>query len=400
MINRMAQVDRPPPPVRPDGATARIDGWLGVLVTLLHLPESRREAIRDEFAEHLRQRSSELMLGGMDETDAVQQAIDELGEAAELARRLDQAHRRPKGRLIMNLSFCALAAGIVTTGVLVTAPRSSHLAPSVFDDQALARTVPADIAEVSLTLTHDTSLRTLIDTMRAREVRVLVDWTTLDHLEPDAPLGLTADIMPLSSVLELLVEHTDGHFDWRLEDERLRIGSQRDFDRRERTLAVYDLRQLDADVTEDEVRALLHTFVYPDEWAANGGALAMLEIVGGRLFIDAPPRMHRRTEWILAELSTNAATGLPPGMTNPVVEETASTSRRRPPGATGGGLGGRGGAGAAGGRRTPGAGSGGGRSTPGLGGGGGRGTPGAGTGGSGRAPGAPGGGERSRPGAR
>jgi hypothetical protein len=179
----------------------------------------------------------------------------------------------------------------------------------VFEDPAAQRTPPARVADERVTVTEETTLRELLAFVRAtHDAAVLIDWGALMEagFQPDAGVGMTAEELPVPRLLEAMSRlGSQGELiDWRYGDAGLEVSTSLVFDRRERRLASYDIREiLEATASEDEVTDLLLAFVSPDDWEENGGELARHQIVGGRLFIEAPPRMHTRAQWILGELS-------------------------------------------------------------------------------------------------
>jgi hypothetical protein len=67
----------------------------------------------------------------------------------------------------------------------------------------------------------------------------------------------------------------------------------------------------------EDVVEVITSFVSPDDWRNNGGDVAQLNVVGDRLFVKAPRRMHPQVKWIIEQLpAAGAARGqgaLPPG---------------------------------------------------------------------------------------
>lgn len=93
------------------------EAWLDRVVSLLRLPTPEREAIRAELREHLRDRVRDLMLAGASEALATSQAIGELGDAAALARRYQEAIEPSSRRSIMQVGIAsAAAAALVISG--------------------------------------------------------------------------------------------------------------------------------------------------------------------------------------------------------------------------------------------------------------------------------------------
>lgn len=84
---------------------------------MLRVPASEREAIRTELNEHLRERIRDLMLSGAAEHAATSQAISELGDAAILARRYQEAIEPSSRRSLMHVGIATAAtAALVFSG--------------------------------------------------------------------------------------------------------------------------------------------------------------------------------------------------------------------------------------------------------------------------------------------
>lgn len=92
--------------------------WLEELGGALRMPYERAEAIREELAEHLRERVRDLELGGMSEAAAASVAVRELGDAAAVARRFRNADKTPIRRRIMNLAVIGIAGAALVTSVV------------------------------------------------------------------------------------------------------------------------------------------------------------------------------------------------------------------------------------------------------------------------------------------
>ncbi|MHA7813779.1 MAG: permease prefix domain 1-containing protein [Phycisphaerales bacterium] len=128
-----------------------IESWLDVLVSMLNLPSSQRTQVRDELEDHLRSRVDDLLIMGKSEPDAIQAAIQELGETAELAKLISSASRTrtPFRRFAMNATFFVLAGSIMTASISMMMPtNTSTTIPGV------AEAVVVDTAEIKEPLRH------------------------------------------------------------------------------------------------------------------------------------------------------------------------------------------------------------------------------------------------------
>jgi hypothetical protein len=104
--------------------------------------------------------------------------------------------------------------------------------------------------------------------------------------------------------------------DYRADHGVLEVADREFFDRRERTLATYDLSGLvggrtgeDREKVIQDLTSTITEFASPPDWRHNGGELGVLTTVDSRLFVEAPPRMHRQVKWILDQLMTEADRG-------------------------------------------------------------------------------------------
>ena len=59
--------------------------YLALLTRLLKVPPAQREDLAEEFRAHLEDRLEELLASGMEQDQAVRQAVGEFGDAAVLA---------------------------------------------------------------------------------------------------------------------------------------------------------------------------------------------------------------------------------------------------------------------------------------------------------------------------
>src|SRR6266446_7021158 len=84
--------------------------YLSLLSRFLRLRPAQRDEIADELRDHLEARLDELAARGLSRAEAIRAALDEFGDAAELANHFTRAARTRKRRLIMRLTFGSVAA--------------------------------------------------------------------------------------------------------------------------------------------------------------------------------------------------------------------------------------------------------------------------------------------------
>jgi hypothetical protein len=300
-----------------------IDSWLDVLEKMLRLPGTQRAAIRDELAEHLRERVRDLTLAGIAEGQAVRVALGELGEAGALARRLHKANRWSRRRLLMNASLLGLGAVVVTAGVVTMSPARLALDASIFEDVS-RQAPPAALTEHTTDIVlEDTTLREFFEGIgESIDMALLVPWEELEGhgVAVDDPRSIKLKNVTIAQALGAVIELTEGmeQFEWRHHDGMIEIATRETFDEREIVLVSYRIdgileavwlrHDLSAEDAKEQITDLLMTMVDPESWRDYGGSLAQMKIVGGRLFIEAPKRMQEKIQWILAELSKDVET--------------------------------------------------------------------------------------------
>jgi hypothetical protein len=103
---------------------------------------------------------------------------------------------------------------------------------------------------------------------------------------------------------------------WHADDRIIEIAPREVLDARDLVLVSYKISDVIRSVTAygrpydnavADVTSLLHELVEPTAWRENGGSLAQLRVVGGRMFVQAPKRMHTQIEWILEQLRQDVA---------------------------------------------------------------------------------------------
>lgn len=312
-------------------SASSIDAWLNVASRLMHLPESTRAEISSELREHLRERVRDLLLSGCDEAHAVRQAIDELGETAQLARRFEAANKPQSRRPLMHAMLTLLGAGAVAAGVMTFSPNHSGSNPASRYEAAAANAAPPKaLADLRCSLVAETSLRDALQSVIDEAgVGLMVDWGEIQNngVEVDAPLGIVFTGMPGPQALTLIAQSGGGGvfgLDWRMRENNLvEFGLRSSLDRREIELLTYDIAETLAIIADHfansreeankQVMELLTSMVEPENWQDNGGDLASMKLVGGRLFVQAPSRMQGKVKWMLDQLPNDAGAGLDVG---------------------------------------------------------------------------------------
>jgi len=91
--------------------------YLSLLSRFLRLDTGQRGEIADELRDHLEERLDELSREGLSRADAIRAALDEFGDAAELAAHFTEIARQRRRKIIMRFSVGTVAA--LTAALLV-----------------------------------------------------------------------------------------------------------------------------------------------------------------------------------------------------------------------------------------------------------------------------------------
>lgn len=84
--------------------------YLSLLSRFLRLRPNQRQEIADELRDHLEERLDELTADGLSRDEAVRQALDEFGDAAELAAHFSHLARRRRRRFLMRCTLGSIGA--------------------------------------------------------------------------------------------------------------------------------------------------------------------------------------------------------------------------------------------------------------------------------------------------
>ncbi len=175
---------------------------------------------------------------------------------------------------------------------------------------APSRAIPEDIDGAPLA-------EVLAMLAESQDLRPYIHWRDLQGLPEDELTALPLAGQQLDRAFEMINDalELDAQvaIEYRADDGLLEVASREYFDRRERELVTYsvsDLVYADAPLQtteESEVLVQLITeIVETDVWAQNGGEIGSIYCVGGKLFVNAPPRVHAQVAWLLTELLDTA----------------------------------------------------------------------------------------------
>lgn len=330
----MTRVSKPADPVQPS-APDPVDAWLDVLVAMLAIPKPDRQRVRDELEDHLRSRIDDLLIHGLTEPQALQKAVAELGETADLARQLSQAHKPPRTRrYAMHALIIALAGTVVALGVNIMRPNVGLLVAAIVQPDADAISTLSEAVPV-----REKTIGEVLESFRSNAERpVMIHWTLLEDigLARDAPVQIDADSLPIAVVLQLLAERTRTQVRDSIAiletPDLIEIGLRSQFDQRTMDRRNYDLSSLNgyAVVLPNSARiatlnpgrevrftdgpvgiaSLIETHVSPGDWVNAGGDLARYSIIGNTLVITAPERIHKQIASVLKDLEATRVSTL------------------------------------------------------------------------------------------
>lgn len=318
--------------VRPS-APDPVDAWLDVLVAMLAIPKPDRQRVRDELEDHLRSRIDDLLIHGLTEPQALQKAVAELGETADLARQLSHAHKPPRTRrYAMHALLIALTGTVVALGVNTVRPSAPTTGTVAF-----AAAEPVVLANLEV---RDKTIGEVLESYRSHTDRpVVIHWSALADigLHREEPIGIDSGPLAVSVVFEILAERTRGidaieRFE---SPEAIEVGPRSLFDRRTISRRNYELSGVkipglsfeDASTqrAESAVSSLMYAIrnhVSRNDWTDEGGDLATMSPVGTSIVVSAPQRMHDEIEALLADLHEQ-------GVAAEMAQDQAESDRRR-----------------------------------------------------------------------
>jgi len=297
-------------PVKPSSRDP-IAQWLDVFTSLLALPAGESDRIRDELEDHLRTRVDDLLILGMSEPEAVQKAVTELGETAQLARNFKAVRTHSRRRIAMHTALFAAAGLALTVSVAGFLPRA-NTAP-VTSPSAIVDAQPEDQNHRGM-LDRDLPAGKLGDMLQmladAGNARLFVHWASLE------PMGLDADT-EIRAIPAKGLEHgkvrqlinsalgLDGgdQLTARMDGTLVEIATQAYFDRIEMVQKEYDLTELtkpyNFGIQSRDILTPIYETVEPEIWSNKIGSLSMS---GMFLNVRAPARVQAEVQKYLARL--------------------------------------------------------------------------------------------------
>lgn len=320
--------------INPPSNRDAIESWLDVLVSMLNLPSSERDQVRDELEDHLRSRVDDLLIMGKPETEAIQAAIHELGETAELAKLISSASRTrtPFRRFAMNATFFVLAGSIMTASISMMMPTSAHNATNttitLSEEAAPIAAAAADPFQAFTIDVRNATFGELFDEIEAHADRpLIIHWDMLEEFgfSSDTPINIDSNPINAKLVFTILAERTEQVFYNSMaafeRPDRIEIGNRSQFDRRTKEKKIYDLSVFtqpylavatdsnrnsrmaaQTQNTVQRVMDLMQSHVSSKDWTSLGGSLATASTLNSTLVVTAPERMHEDIRVLLEEL--------------------------------------------------------------------------------------------------
>jgi hypothetical protein len=132
--------------------------YLSLLSRFLRLKSAQRGEIADELRDHLEARLEELAARGLSRDEAIRAALDEFGDAAELANHFTQVAHIRKRRLIMRVTFgtiTALAASLLVATAFWPETRQAAAPQRSFAQEPSAGNQPTRQTATAVNITDD-----------------------------------------------------------------------------------------------------------------------------------------------------------------------------------------------------------------------------------------------------
>lgn len=316
--------------------------WLDALVRSLDLPLQERQQIRLELQSHIDDRVRDLILEGTDEGEATRRALTECGEASSLASGFSEVKKALRRRTLMNIGVVGAACGLVALGLGTFRNANSEVCPpeelaamqraqaiaAATEAQAAAavagKAMRAYAAQASYSLALRPSLADAGPSVEFNEEHlenilkiiageagqpVQINWTALSAggVERNTQISIKMPIKDPFAAIEFLnevigdnPESGPGPIAIRQRSDSLEIVSTSWLDKREAKLVIYDISApVENNVSAEELVQAITQFIEPSNWRENGGDRAEMNVVGDRLLVKAPTRMHEGVKWMI-----------------------------------------------------------------------------------------------------
>lgn len=302
--------------------------YLALLSGFLKLSRPQRDAIAEELRDHLEQRLFELRAEGHNEHDAMRIALEEFGDATQLAdnfsRIADRSRQQWRKRYaigaIVTVAACLLGllsfwpANVVNPPLVAQAAAADPLAIELPPDDTAA-------AELRKKLTQKVDwefVESPLSDVRAfiadqLKATCVLNVTSLDAEGINGDTPITANLKGLSAAAALDRMLSELRLEYVIENGILEILSQTDASDKfvTRIYSVTDLIQVKADpavegLLEANSQKLMATIVgttLPDSWEEVGGR-GTIRMYRGMMIVSQSERVQGQIENVLARLRT------------------------------------------------------------------------------------------------
>jgi len=219
----------------------------------------------------------------------------------------------------MNGTLTLAAASIVGLGIYSAVP-GTPVAMHHFGDRAADQTM----AEIRVDLSaQDLAFADCIEQIGVQsDHQVFVYWQEIEDYggSPEELISIEMADLPLDRALTLIGAITAVELAFTFDGELLEIGPTEFILARTMEFVSYDVTAaldlmqddyaMDYEEAGSRITDVLDKFVAPEHWESNGGGLARKQLVGGRLFVEAPRVMQEKTAWVLGELISDPGSDL------------------------------------------------------------------------------------------
>lgn len=311
------------------------ESYLGLLTRFLRLDARQRDDIRRELRAHMEEAIDEQMSRGASREDAIKQALEDFGDAAELAARFSKIGW--KKRWIMRGTAVAASIGIVAIWSVfstnepagrVLAEEGKSSQSRSFETSHRLHGVPLGeitLDEKKVTVDyHDVALEAAIQKLVEQAgLNCHVFWQTLElqGIERDRVVSLSLRDVPFQQALDLLLREAsnDAPIFHRIDDGVVLVSARSDLPTPKletRFYEVYDLipdwnpllmtnpRETANKIYEYHIENLMDAirrFVEPDEWDVNGGS-GDISDMQGVLLVRQTAEVHHKVDLMLQRL--------------------------------------------------------------------------------------------------
>jgi hypothetical protein len=314
------------------------EAYLRLLSRFLRLSARQRAEIRRELRAHLEEAIDDDIARGVPREEAILRALDDFGDAAELAARFCSIGRRR--RWIMRGTMAAACIGFVALALTALTPNSvstviaepgddgmapvrSSLAASADDPRAdeILAALHRELPEVTF---EDAPFEAIIDYLgELLQINIHVEWQRLEDagVARDAPVTVNLRKISAARLLELVLGDAGGDVDLGYEMRHgVLVFSTREALMEHLSTRMYDVRDLlnmppdggaSADVEDlsEQLTELILNVVEPDSWQPHGGS-GYLQVFNGVLVVRQFDSAQREIQTLIDSLR---ATGAVPG---------------------------------------------------------------------------------------